>query len=377
MNTENKINFAGFDDWVEIFAGGRQTDSAGATHDGNALIDSAVETFDTSYHEPPLVVGHPKDDAPAFGWVESLKADTKNGVKRLYAKFRNVVPDFEEMVKTGRYKKRSASFYPDGRLRHVGWLGAMPPAVKGLSDVSFSADDQAMDFDFEENTNQKQQKKEKTMKFSEFIEALKFWSKIQDDPDADLPVFVGAGHARDPKTPPDAGKQFTEADIEAAKKEAAAAAKAEAEAAVRAEFAESQAKAQKEAAKAKITTLIDDGVKSGKIAPAWKAAGIAEFMESLDTSQAIEFGEGDAKFKKTGLDWFIDFLDGLPALINFDEIATRDKDVNAGGAGAKLDGLVKKRIRESDGKLTYTAAFMEVCEENEALAEEYHQELHG
>ena len=31
------IDFKGFDSWVEIFAGGPQTDSAGKAHDGDAL----------------------------------------------------------------------------------------------------------------------------------------------------------------------------------------------------------------------------------------------------------------------------------------------------------------------------------------------------
>ncbi len=51
------------------------------------------------------------------------------------------------MVKAGRFKSRSASFYhPDNPnnpkpgvyyLRHVGFLGAQPPAVKGLKAVEF------------------------------------------------------------------------------------------------------------------------------------------------------------------------------------------------------------------------------------------------
>jgi len=56
--------------------------------------------------------------------------------------------DFAEMVKNGAFKKISASFYtPDSAsnpvpgvfyLRHVGFLGAEPPAVKGLRAPEFS-----------------------------------------------------------------------------------------------------------------------------------------------------------------------------------------------------------------------------------------------
>jgi hypothetical protein len=365
--TEGGFDFAGFADWVEIFAGGKQTDSAGNVHDGDALIEKAVSTFDPQYHEPPAVVGHPAHDAPAYGWVEGLKVGVKDGVKRLYAKFKQVVPEFEDLVMSGKIKKRSASFYPDGRLRHVGWLGAMPPAVKGLADVKFSGDDRAICFETTTSNT-----KEKAMKFNEFMEVLKFWKKVQDDPDADIPdLTLPAGKQKTADAP-----AFSEADLEAARAEAAKAAKEEAEKAVRAEFAEAEARRRKAEVKAKIDAIIADGVKNGKIAPAWKDAGIGQFMEALDAQAVIEFGDastGSAN-KKTGLDWFISFLEGLPKLINFDEIATRDKDVKTGSAGAKLDALVAAKRKENK-ELSYSAAFMEAMRENPALAQEYQQEM--
>jgi len=138
------MDFKGFGDWIEIFRGGKQIDSGGREHDGNALIARAVETFNPSYHEPPIVVGHPKDNAPAFGWVQGLKQSGN----RLLAKVRDVVPEFEAIAKQGLFKKRSASFYPDGRLRHVGFLGAAPPAVKGLADLKFDDGETMLTFEF-------------------------------------------------------------------------------------------------------------------------------------------------------------------------------------------------------------------------------------
>jgi hypothetical protein len=143
-------NFKGFDDWIEIFRGGPQVDSHGVEHDGDKLIDDAVETFNPGIHEPPVVVGHPEHNAPAFGWVNALKTEIKDGVKTLFAKAKNIVPEFERAVEEGRYKKRSASFYPDGKLRHVGFLGAAPPAVKGLADLKFDDDDKAYMFEYAE-----------------------------------------------------------------------------------------------------------------------------------------------------------------------------------------------------------------------------------
>jgi len=143
-------DFNGFNTWVPIFKGGRQIDSQGREHDGNAIIEKAIATFNVAEHKAPLVVGHPEDNAPAFGWVEGLKETINDGVKVLFAKFKQVMPEFEEAVKKGLYKHRSASFYLDGRLKHVGFLGAIPPAVKGLTDIKFMKGGDAMNFEFSE-----------------------------------------------------------------------------------------------------------------------------------------------------------------------------------------------------------------------------------
>lgn len=138
------MDFKGFQDWIPIFHGGIQTDSRGVQHDGDELIEAAIAAFDSARYKPPLVIGHPRNNAPAFGWVSGLK---KFG-NVLYAKFKDVVPAFEALVKNGLFKKRSARFAPDGSLIHVGFLGAMPPAVKGLADLNFQERRMDMGFDF-------------------------------------------------------------------------------------------------------------------------------------------------------------------------------------------------------------------------------------
>lgn len=121
--------------WIEVFCIGEHTDSSGNTRDWNQSdLEEIVNQYNVKKHEAPVVVGHPKENAPAFGWVEALKTDGKV----LYAKFKQLVPEFIEAVKNGLYKKRSISLYPDLSLRHIGFLGAMPPAIKGLSDIRFN-----------------------------------------------------------------------------------------------------------------------------------------------------------------------------------------------------------------------------------------------
>ena len=94
------------------------------------------------------MIGHPKDNAPAYGWVEGLerKGDT------LWAEILPTVAQFSDWLKAGLFKKRSISLYPDMSLRHVGFLGAMPPAVKGLPDASFKegAETAPLHYDFDE-----------------------------------------------------------------------------------------------------------------------------------------------------------------------------------------------------------------------------------
>lgn len=119
--------------WIEIFKTGTHTDGHGRTKTyTEADLDRIVRTYDPNMHEAPIVIGHPKDNAPAYGWVGGLK---RVGQVLLF-KARQVIPEFAEMVRSGLFKKRSISLYPGGSLRHIGFLGALPPAVKGLRDIA-------------------------------------------------------------------------------------------------------------------------------------------------------------------------------------------------------------------------------------------------
>lgn len=142
------MKLKGFDDWIEIFRSGRQKDSQGREHDGDRLIDRALAGFDAAQYEPPVVVGHPEHDSPAYGWVKALRKTVRNGAVVLEARLGQLVPEFREAVRQGRYKKRSAAFFDDGRLRHVGFLGGVPPAVSGLKDIAFREQTAAAAFEF-------------------------------------------------------------------------------------------------------------------------------------------------------------------------------------------------------------------------------------
>lgn len=118
--------------WIEIFTAGTHEDSRGRRKKYTmADLDRIVAKFKKNSLDVPAVVGHPKTSDPAYGWVSALKRVGS----RLYAKFVQVDKAFWAAVKAGRFKKRSVALSSDGALVHVGWLGAVPPAVEGMKDA--------------------------------------------------------------------------------------------------------------------------------------------------------------------------------------------------------------------------------------------------
>lgn len=131
---------------LHIFKPGRHTAMSGATLEFSAAdLHQCAAAYDPAKFEAPLVVGHPRLDAPAYGWVSRLTA----GAAGLEADPHQVDAAFADMVNEGRFKKISASFFlPDAPgnpvpgvhyLRHVGFLGAAAPAVPGLRTPTFDA----------------------------------------------------------------------------------------------------------------------------------------------------------------------------------------------------------------------------------------------
>jgi len=118
-----------------------------------AMLAEVASTYNPKLHEAPIVIGHPKVDDLAYGWIDQVAfADGA-----LVATEKQVDPDFNELRRAGRLKKPSASFYtPDApnnptpgkwHLRHVGFLGAVPPALKGLNaarQVSFAESEEGV-----------------------------------------------------------------------------------------------------------------------------------------------------------------------------------------------------------------------------------------
>ena len=142
---------------VEIFrAGTRVTADGRALEFGRADLDEIVESFAAANPDGvPLVIGHPQTHDEAHGWVSKLWRDGDS----LFCDCADVSAALRDKIAARRLPNRSASFFPPrhphnptpGRwhLRHVGFLGAVAPAVSGLQPIQFAADDRHAYADFQ------------------------------------------------------------------------------------------------------------------------------------------------------------------------------------------------------------------------------------
>lgn len=140
--------------WVQAFRPGLHTDADGATRkwepkDVETIAqqyNAAADPKNPERHLAPVVIGHPTDNAPAYGWIE--KAKTAGG--KLWVKLSQLQPEFVEALKKGLYKTRSISLYPDLNIRHIGFLGASVPAVKGLAPFKFKENAKSITIEYTE-----------------------------------------------------------------------------------------------------------------------------------------------------------------------------------------------------------------------------------
>ena len=387
--------------WIPVFRTGTHTDSAGKTRTWTeAELDAIVGKYNPQDHEAPAVIGHPEHNSPAWGWVEGLKREGS----MLLAQFKGLVPEFVEMVRKGLFKKRSISLYPDMTLRHVGFLGAMPPAVKGLPDAAFAnKEGQVIEFNFDciacnqcsNNCSAGFQPAGKEAKGMRWFEWMKKKAADEGVTLEDAPANYSAAN---PPPAPASGGQFSSppaVDIKAlVDAEVTKAAKAKER-----EFAEklnvetqhlasqkadlekektALAKAKADSRKAEIASFCEGLCKEGKLTPAMLKYGIGmtNFLEAISGIEtSYEFAEGSEKKKQTPVEYAKGFLSSFKKQIEFGEFAGKEKDFKAGGdAAEKLSALTKKKMDENKN-LGYSQAFSEVQRENPQLALEYAAEI--
>jgi len=350
----------GLNDWVEIFQAGDHTDGHGRSGTWTEEdLDQMVANHNAAT-AAPLVIGHPETNDPAYGWVESLQRAGKS----LMARFKDVVPQFERAVETGRYRKRSVSIGkgPDGwRLLHVGFLGAKPPALD-LAPMNYAQpDDVDRVFEFEADWQTPNVISRAMRRLREFL-IEQFGRDAADRvmPDGDIEFLDehaddlrNRERERDSDSEPafsapaaqfnrhanrggqDVPQQFTQEDLDRAVERA----KGE----VRQEFERNSADLEQELStaraerfKAEFSAELGKLQDEGKLTPA-QAAGALEFMLSLAVEpQEFEFAAADGKStaKKDRLDWFREFVKALPKQV---EIGARKDDEPATGTARRFN----------------------------------------
>lgn len=319
---------------LHIFKPGRHTAMSGVELAfSEADLAATAAAYDSALHEAPIVVGHPAADGPAYGWIKSL-AFAEGGLE---AEPEQVDPAFAELVKAGRFKKISASFYPPDSpknpvpgvyyLRHVGFLGAQAPAVKGLRSPEFAEDDGAVSFEFGEYDD---------IANATLWRSLRDWmiGKFgQDEADRVLPGYqvqqLEQG-AQDELREAQAEATAISPSFSESNHQETSTVTPEEKAALEAENA--QLKAQLAAAKtAQIhkdhAAFAESLVASGQLLPAQQGVAVATLDFFAGAETPIEFGEGDAK--KPLIEGFKEFLSALPKRIEFGEAATGEKAASA------------------------------------------------
>ena len=156
--------------WIEVFKTGLHTDSSGNTKKWTEKdVDKIVSSYAARKNDAPAVIGHPKSNSPAYGWIKELKRDGD----KLLAKVEPTVKEFVEWVRKKLYKHVSISLRPDLSLRHVGFLGGAPPAVKGLKVPEF-AEEEFMEIEIPATEmSENQIKEDQQMEPKEFEELKK------------------------------------------------------------------------------------------------------------------------------------------------------------------------------------------------------------
>lgn len=344
---------ADFDNgWVQIFRTGSYGPKGTFSADD---LDRVVRNYDPDFHEAPACIGHPKDDLPAFGWASRLMRDGDT----LLAKFKEVEPSFESAVKAGRYKKRSAAFYLDAdgkiqNLRHVAFLGAQPPEVKGLKNLNFEDNGRTFtEVDFGEE------------------------EAVAAETDKTIREQIAAFFAEMFSKKPGEAVTFSEADAKRIATEAATAAAAPLQAKVTelegkltqqtAKFAERETAIAASETGQKSIDAVNRLKSAGKWIPAFEKMGMTKIFDELaKLTVTVEFGEGDAKKTVTPLELQVLFLEGLPKIVPGGRLTEISAPARA--RNGKDDPLtVAARARQKEKNITFGEALSQVAEEQPEL----------
>lgn len=326
---------------LHIFKPGRHTAMGGVVVEFSAeQLGASAAAYDPAKWRAPLVVGHPKLNGPAYGWVDGLSSSEIG----LEAEPADVEPAFAEMVNTKRFPNISASFWAPTApgnpvpgvyyLRHVGFLGATPPAIKGLRTPEFAeADIGIVEFSSEwddvDNAGLWRRVREwligkfgmdeadqvvpsylvQSLEQSAQQEVAEALAEPESNSAIPTPAFADTHNQETPVTPEEKARLEKE------------------NAELKARLAASDTEARNRAAgerHAAHMSFAEGLVNAGRLVPAYLEMAVAtlDFMGSQEG--VLEFGEGDKK--QPLADGFRKFLEQIPVAPEFsEEVATKER----------------------------------------------------
>lgn len=292
--------------WIEVFKTGKHIDSAGNQREWKEEdLDKIVALYTNQpaeeRHDAPVVVGHPESNKPAYAWVEAIKRQGNV----LLAKFRDIDEKFAELVNAKRYGKISIALYPNLMLRHIGFLGATPPAVKGLKAPEFNAESEysEIEIEFSEEkkiekpnlNNNKQFENPNGGNMDEFIKALveyarkTFNEEIANQLSAEAQKLKGSFKAPD-KDKKDFNESPEYIELQKQLQNLQRTLKEQEQS-----FQEKSDKQKKEVQEMKFNEFFNAKVREGRLVPKQKELFKQLYFMTIEKDDSLEYGEGSEK----------------------------------------------------------------------------------
>lgn len=314
------------ENWIDLFKIGTHTDASGNAKEWTA---SELQTIADKYngqeienkHKAPAIAGEHLEDKKliAYGWVKELKFENNH----LWGLFEKIDPDFKAMVNDGKFNTVSIALYPDLLLQHVAFLGAIPPAVKGLKAPKFSDEGRTITtVTYQKSKNYQFNEKGGKMTLDEFIKALVDAVKATDGDEVAGNVRATAEKMKDSVV-------FTAAKVDGKEPEQ--------------QFSESPelkriAQLEMQLYNQKNDSFFSEMIKSGRLLPKQLPALETILNGTFNDNRKLQFSEGKSL---SIADAVKEFVRSMPENYSmFSEIATADK---ASSTMADLDKFIAER----------------------------------
>lgn len=350
------------DNMLHVFRAGKHTADDGKTYEfSEDVIRELAEGYNPQLLEAPLVVGHPKTDDPAYGWTRAALAVGSD----LYLEPHQVDPAFAELVNKKHFKNISLSLYlPDSPgnptpgkhyIRHVGFLGAAAPGVKGLRAASFADGDGAVEFaaplaGLSYSLTGLFRGLRDYLIASAGIETadrvIPDWQirslddQLNREPDQAMAAFSESTQHQPETTmsQENQGAQFAERQQQLDTRENEIKQREQA-------LKERETKARRDDALAFAEGLVTDG----KLLPRQKAP-VVELLLAVPTGTTLNFAEGETTVEKPAAEVLRELLAGLPKQVNFSEKSATERQAATADFAAPAGVLVDPNRLEVHNK---------------------------